>query len=191
MTPMLLTPPAGEPILLADAKAWLRLDTTAEDDSVSMLITAARLIVESTTRKLLLAQVWRLTGDAWPQSNIVKIPLAPFQAIVAMRVLDVNGAAQVLNPSLYTLDASPDGAHLLFKAAPPPPGQAIAGIQIDVAAGYGVAPASVPEPIRQAMRMLIARWYENRGDVAMDSGAAHLPASVAALLSPYRQMRLQ
>ena len=191
MTPMLLTPPAGEPILLADAKAWLRLDTTAEDDSVSMLITAARLIVESTTRKMLLAQVWRLTGDAWPQSNIVKIPLAPFQAIVAMRVLDVNGAAQVLNPSLYTLDASPDGARLLFKAAPPPPGQAIAGIQIDVAAGYGVAPASVPEPIRQAMRMLIARWYENRGDVAMDSGAAHLPASVAALLSPYRQMRLQ
>ena len=162
MTPMLLTPPATEPILLADAKAWLRIDTTAEDDSVSMLITAARLIVESTTRKMLLTQVWRLVGDAWPQGNLIRIPLAPLRGVVAIRVLDATGAAQVVAPALYVVDASPDGARILFTASPPPPGQAIAGIQIDVSVGYGAAAASVPEPLRQAMRMLVARWYENR-----------------------------
>ena len=47
-----------------------------------------------------------------------------------------------------------------------------------------------PRPLRQAMRLLVARWYENRGDVEADADMARTPAAVAALVAPYRRVRL-
>ena len=41
--------------------------------------------------------------------------------------------------------------------------------------GYGGGAADVPEPLRQAIRLLVGHWYENRGVVAIgheDRGAA-------------------
>ena len=188
--PILLIPPASEPLSLAEAKAWLRLDSATEDDLVAALIVSARMIVEATTRRMLLTQSWRLVYDCWPRSNIVNIPLAPFRALTAMRVYDQNNVAQPVAATLATLDASPDRARLSFPGNPPMPGRAIAGIEIDVVAGYGALPSSLPEPVRQAMRMLVARWYENRGDIEIDSGATRLPASVSALLAPFCRARL-
>ena len=190
MSPILLTPPASEPVSLADAKAWLRIDTIAEDDAISALIVAARLTAENFTRRKLLNQSWRLVLDAWPQDNILRLKLAPFQSVLAARVYDINNIAQPLAPALWTLDANPEAARLLFTTNPPAPGRPIAGIEIDVSLGYGPTPTSVPEPVRQAIRMLVARWYENRGDVPGDAGAAHIPASVAALLAPFVRARL-
>jgi uncharacterized phiE125 gp8 family phage protein len=55
--------------------------------------------------------------------------------------------------------------------------------------GYGAAPESVPEPLRQAIRLLVTNWYENRGDAGGDD-ANPLPASVRALVAPYQRPRL-
>ena len=45
----LITPPAVEPVVLADAKLFLRLDTAADDAMVTALIVAARRRVEAIT----------------------------------------------------------------------------------------------------------------------------------------------
>ena len=50
------------------------------------------------------------------------------------------------------------------------------------------APGAVPEPLRLAMRHLVAFWFANRGDD--EAAPAKLPAQVAALLAPYRAWRL-
>ena len=39
------------------------------------------------------------------------------------------------------------------------------GVEIDFVAGHGDAPADVPPPIRQALLLLIAHWYEHREPV--------------------------
>ena len=52
------------------------------------------------------------------------------------------------------------------------------------------APTDVPEPLRQAIRLLVAHWYENRGLIAVGQSVAVLPATVAALLAPYRVLSL-
>ena len=59
------------------------------------------------------------------------------------------------------------------------------GIELDVKVGFGETASDVPEPLRQAIRLLTAHWYENRGAVASEAGAP-LPRDAAALIATYR-----
>ncbi len=61
---------------------------------------------------------------------------------------------------------------------------------IDVEAGYGTTASDVPEPLKQAIRQLLAHWYENRGAGPPDESALRVPATVAALIAPYRVLAL-
>jgi uncharacterized phiE125 gp8 family phage protein len=69
------------------------------------------------------------------------------------------------------------------------PTRIAAGIELDVAAGFGDAAADVPEPLRQAVRLFVAHWYENRGVVGGMQGAP-LPPNAAALVAAYRMLTL-
>lgn len=190
MANVLITPPALEPLTLAEAKAHLRLDTTDEDDLVTALIVSARHVVERQTRRALISQTWRVICDAWPDPGTFAIPLAPFISLSAIRTYDAANVATVLGTSTYYVDAQPGAARVQFTVQPPNPGRAIAGIELDAVIGYGAGAASVPDPLRLAMRLLVARWFEARGDAAADAGALQIPPLIAALLQPFRMMRL-
>ena len=56
MNPILITGPAVEPVTLAEMRAYLRLDDTAEDDLVAALVTTARQCVESASGRMLIIQ---------------------------------------------------------------------------------------------------------------------------------------
>jgi uncharacterized phiE125 gp8 family phage protein len=51
MSSILLTPPAVEPVPLADAKAYLRVEHDDDDDVISGIIEGARLQIEAQTRR--------------------------------------------------------------------------------------------------------------------------------------------
>ena len=187
--PLLLAGPTVEPVSLAGAKAWLKIDGADEDELVGALVTSARLVVESATRRMLISQSWRLVRDAWPGDNVVDLPLAPLRQIDAIRVIDAAGVARALAPETYRTDANADAARLIFVEAPPAPGRA-AGIEIDVTVGYGDSPANVPAPLRQAILALVARWFENRGDALSPPTADPLPSPAAELIAPFRRWRL-
>ncbi len=179
--------PAVEPVSLAEAKAYLRLDGTEEDDLVSALLRAARLAVEGTCRLLLVGQSWRVTLPAWPPGRAVELALAPVMAVSAIRIVDAAGAPSTLLSALYRLESGGDPARLVVDPAAPDPGASPAGIEIDLLCGFGAAAESVPAPLRLAVRMLVARWFERRGD---DPSGSPVPSDIAALLAPYRRPRL-
>ena len=62
------TPPAVEPVSLAEAKLYLRLedDFTNDDDLVSSLITAGREAVEAFTARSLIVKGYRQSLDSFP-----------------------------------------------------------------------------------------------------------------------------
>lgn len=186
----LITAPAAEPVTLAEAKEWLRVDGADEDAAISRLVASAREALERATGRLMATQTWRLSLDAWPAPTgdltVMALPLAPVQTIAAVRVFDHAGAAQTIAAAAYQLVGPADAARLLFKSAPAAPGRAVGGIEIECVAGYG-APSAVPASLRQAVVELVAQWFQQRGD-ATDARA--LPETVRALIAPYRRARL-
>jgi uncharacterized phiE125 gp8 family phage protein len=190
MSSLLLTAPAIEPLTLDEAKAYLRVETTDDDEVIATLISGARIHVEAQTRRALITQSWRLVLEAWPADGRVAVWPAPLQSLSAARVYDLDNNASSVDTQSFVADLA--ASALIFAPwALTQPQRIGAGIELDVVCGYGAAATDVPEPLRQAIRLLIAHWYENRGLVM--SGAASvavLPETVSALLAPYRMVSL-
>jgi len=186
MIPIFVDGPAVEPVSLPEMKAYLRLDDEGQDDLVSGLVRAARLMVEAASRRLLIEQGWRIVMDRWPRGGRVLLPLSPVLAVDGVRVRDAAGGATEIELASIELDAASDPPCLVVSGAPEP-GKERNGIEIALRAGYGDAPDSVPEPLRLAIKLLVAHWFENRGDVA---GEQALPPEAMALVAPFRRARL-
>ena len=189
MPSILLSAPLVEPVTLDEAKATLRVEHDDDDDVIAALIAGARVHVEAQTRRALITQSWRLSRDSWPEDGRLKVLPAPLQALTAARVYDEGGGTRDVDAQAFVLDLA---ASILAFApwALPMPGRSVAGIELDVTVGYGDDASDVPEPLRQAIRLLVAHWYENRGLVANGAASAPLPQTVAALLAPYRMLAL-
>lgn len=186
MSAILISPPASEPISLAEAKQFLRIEHDADDDLIAALIAAARSAVELATRRVLILQTWRIVLDRWPASGRLASPVNPLRTLEAARVLGEDGTPSPVAPEDFTLDtASVPGAIAWERANPAGPGRALAGIELDVTAGYGEA-ADVPPPLVQAIRLLLAQSYEHRDRLQADA----LPDAVAALVRPFRVLSL-
>lgn len=183
--------PASEPVTVSEAKAHLRLDGTAEDVLVSSLILTSRLHIEAALGLALITQSWMLSLDRWPKGGAVALPVRPVQSITSVRTLAADGAPSVLSPAAYLLDGQSQPPRLVSTGtAWPDPGRAAQGIEIAFTAGYGNTAADVPAPVRQALLMLVAHWYEHRDPVEIGSPATLIPGGVSELLMPYRGARL-
>ena len=183
--------PAVEPLSLAEAKAHLRLETAADDALVTSLIITSRLHVEAALGLALTAQDWTLVLDAWPAAGTLAIPMRPVSAVTAVRTRAANGTATVFDPSNYILDGTGFPPRLVLASGTwPAPGRAAAGIEIEFTAGFGTLAAAVPEPIRQALKLLVAHWYEHRDPIEIGDPATAIPGAVSQLLRPYSVPRL-
>jgi uncharacterized phiE125 gp8 family phage protein len=190
MPSILLTAPAVEPVSLDEARAFLRVETHDDDEVIAALIASSRIHVETETRRALITQSWRIVLDAWPADARIGVLPAPLQALSAARIYDFDNHAQEIDVAALVVDR---GASALIVApwALPAPGRIAAGIELDVTAGYGDDTTDVPEALRQAMRLLLGHWYDNRGVVAPGpSQVAAMPETVAALIAPYRMLSL-
>jgi uncharacterized phiE125 gp8 family phage protein len=111
--------------------------------------------------------------------------------IAAARVYDSGGAAHAVDLQAFTTDTAAAPALIGFVPwSLPVPGRTLAGIEIDVEVGYGDSPEDVPAPLRRAVELLVAHWYEHRGLIAAGQNVAVLPATVAAIIAPFRVLSL-
>lgn len=186
----LVTPPAVEPLSLAEAKDHSRVDTTTEDALIDALIQAARGHAEDALGRALIEQTWDWTLDCFDAVVLAAVPLPPLRSVTSIKYLDAAGAQQTLDPALYRV--SNIGADRRAGAIEPAPGQSWPGlypvslpVTIRFSAGYGGAGNMVPAPIRAAMLLVLGDLYRNReaqiiGPIVADNRA------VQALLAPYR-----
>jgi len=182
MKRILLEGPAVEPVLLAEVKAHLRLDGNDEDDLIGALIAAARVAVETEIRRVLIAQSWRAIVESLPPGGVM-LPIVPALSVEAVRSIDSAFAATVLGTDRYKFDVA-DGSIKIDHAT------GAVRYEIDFTAGYGSSGIDVPQPLRQAIRLLVTHWYENRSAVVLGDAASATPLGYRELVAPYRRVAL-
>ena len=189
MTYAQTNPPAAEPLTLAEVKAHLRVDGADEDALLTSLIRTAREHLERETGLWLIAQSWRLYLDRWPKDGVIPILKSPVQAIQSVTVYDADGAPVEVSLEDHLLDGQARPARLWLRH-PPGPGQALNGIEIDFAAGFGEAATDVPDTLKRAMTIHVAHMFAFRGVLSADQQPAGVPDGYERLIAPFRMRRL-
>lgn len=207
------TPPASEPVTLEEAKTQLRLDTTADDDFITSLISAAREYCEIQTRRAFITQTWTLMMNVWGERadigwwdgvrqgsilgdlpTYVELPGSPLVSVTSVRTFDGEGTPAVFASSGYYVDTFSTPGRLVLNQGVswPIPGRNYHGIEIVYVLGYGDA-EDVPFALRQAVLQLTAHWYENREairEVGTAGGDVMVPKHFDNILRRHRVMRL-
>jgi uncharacterized phiE125 gp8 family phage protein len=185
----LKTAPTIEPVDLDEVKNHLRLDSAVEDTLLASLIKAAREHVEALCGPLL-TQTWNQYEDDWPAGDVIPIGKPRLQSVSSITYTDVDSVSATLDTANYSVDTDSeyfprivledDGEWPTTDLHPKNP------IDIEMVCGYGDETDDIPEPVRIAILLLVAHWYENRSPVNIGSVVTPLPLAVDSLLTHYR-----
>jgi len=190
---ILKTPPAVEPVSLEEAKSYLRVDITGDDGLIASQITAARQIVERLTRRALIKQTWEYhLIDCVPAE--IRLPLPPLISVDSIVVTDWNEIATTALAAIYDVLPAQDSKGvvrlrigqvwpgLIWPQWAWPDYKWFSQFVVTFTCGYGLTADLVPGALKQAILMLVAAYYERRGD----TDQAKVMASVNNMVFPYR-----
>jgi len=203
MPMQLITPPAGEPVSLAEAKLHLRVDFDDDDSLIQVLISAARQAAETLTNRQLVTARWRMVLDSFPGPSLmgvpagqtftlpghaVLLPKSPVASVVEIRYLDMAGVWQVMPAANYTVDCACEPARItpVFGQIWPIALPQIGAVSVIFDAGYGNA-SVVPEGIKTWIKLRLGSLYVHREEVAsMTRGRIDPLPFIDGLLDPYK-----
>ncbi len=200
--------PSAAPITLAQARTHLRVDSSDEDDLITMLIDVATQLFDGTGKHrdgilgcAMMTQTWVMETSHW---------VVPFRRHLPRLASDYriwidHGPVQsVESIQVYTNDALVDwpvdqwrvgheDTRSFITVAPNGSWPAFDfredAFKVKYTAGYGDNATDVPAPLRAAMLLMIGHLYENRQSVFVDASrvqALETPQGVANLIAPYK-----
>jgi uncharacterized phiE125 gp8 family phage protein len=183
MTLRLLTAPEGDIISVDEAKVQVAYEDADKDAQIEDLIAAAVAHLDGASGILgrcLLEQEWALDVDGF--SDRIVIPLAPVVSVDAVKYLDGNGAQQTLAGTVYR---AANGVVTLKPGQSWPTTYDVPGaVSVEFTAGYGTEASDVPLPLRRAMLMLIAHWF-NVAEGVSATEMSSVPMAVDMLTTPF------
>ncbi len=187
--PTRITAPAEVPVSLAEAKAHLRVEASDDDDMIEALVAGATSHLDGWSGILgrcLVEQEWKASFHCF--RRVMRLPF-PDVTDASISYFDADDAEQSVGAANFSIKEDGQGTFIWFDEfwqAPTTFARPDA-VQITFTAGYGAA-SDVPQPIRQAIKLMIGHWFENReGVVLMNQSPYELPMAVSALLTPYRR----
>lgn len=195
-----LVEPAADPVSLAEAKLWLRIDVTEDDALLSELIKAARSVFEQLTGRILITTSLRAQWDYVPRVGTyayaalgreLELPVTPLLALSALKYTDENGAEQTYSAANYSVEAAGDVGRfprLVLNATADWPTLAVVpgALRAEFTAGYGADATFVPAEIKVAVKLLLSHLYQNRLPVNVGNIVNELPWSLTHLIQQHQ-----
>lgn len=177
----------AEPVTLAEAKAHLNVFDTSRDAYITALITAARQTCEGLLGRTLVQTDYELTLDYFPYAIPLRMPRVI--SVTAVKYIDGNGTQQTLSSSSYQVDdrSEPGAIVPAYGFVWPLPRYQINAVTVTYRCGYGIDATTVPDPIKQWIKLLIGTMFANREADVVTPGVVAVHLGFAdRLLDPYR-----
>lgn len=163
------TPPAVEPVSLAEAKAHCRVDDDDSNALIQTYITAARQYCEDILDISMITQVWQARYDTFPLWEIIlpRPPMQPATVTVTYRSEAGNSNTITSAANAFQVDnyVTPGRIYPLYNGVWPAVRGDENSVVVQWTAGYGNDGAAVPPVLRQAITLLVAHWFEMRQPV--------------------------
>lgn len=175
-----ITAPQYEPVTLAEARAWCRVDDdiTDQDSVIMLLIGAMREYAENLTGRAFAPRTLETRFDSFPDSGILELPFAPLLSVESVSYIDSGGSLVELagSPTGFETDTHSEPGNLfpLFGSSWPSTAEQPGAVRVRYTAGYSSFSA-IPRSLKLWMQARIATLYENREQIIVGSIVADLP----------------
>lgn len=190
----LKTPPASEPVSLADMREHLGItqaDDVSRDNVIAGRIISARQWCEYYTRTVFVQQTWVGYGKDFPYDDsdggIIELK-APLSSVVSFKYTDNEGIQQTLSNSTYQVDLVSSCVVPAYGINWPAERSGLNSVQVEYVCGYANA-AAVPESIKDAIRFIVGQWEVFQTSMEGVVRPFTIPNAAKQLLDNYVDMR--
>lgn len=183
----IVTPPAEEPITLAEAKAHLRVTFDDDNSYITDLIIAARQWFEEQTYQQVITATWDLLLDEFPTGDDpIRIPRAPLASVTSVSYTDTAGDPQTWSSDDYKVSATrqPGIIRPAYGEVYPIARAEADSVTVRFVAGYGAASA-VPDLIKAAIKLIVGQMYEFREELISGTIINQLPTGAQRIIAMY------
>lgn len=182
--PIVISPPAVEPVTVAEQKAHSRIDYDVEDSLIAAWIIAARQRAEGILARKLITQTVRWLPRNLPA--VVKLPYPNVRSVTVQYYDSAETLQTVSASTVYRVLNANDPANdcileLLNGQTWPTTDTRAQPWLIEFVCGYGDTADSIPAEITQGIKMIVAELNERREMTISGTIIAEVPFSVAAL----------
>ena len=175
MALVLSSAPTTEPITVQEVKDHSRISVSADDATIQRYIKFARTQLENALGSAFVTQTWTLYLDTFPASEFL-LPRAPLQSVTSIKYTDEDSNQSAVSSDDYLVDSDSKPGRVTLKSGKAWPATTLQennAIEIIFVAGYG-ARSAVPEPIRQALLLMVADAHEYRESVLVEPGLTRI-----------------
>ncbi len=200
--------PTVPPLSLDEAKAACRVDIAAWDVEIASYVDAARDWFEETGDRSLLSQTLEIRWDQFPGQGddsrcewngpevnryAIFVPRPPLQSVTSLKYVAGDGSVTTLTEGTdFVVDKQSKNARArivpAFGTSWPCARMEPGAVRLVGVFGFGSTAATVPERIRQLMRLLTAHGFAERNPVITGTIVSDLPHAIQTLFWSARSL---
>jgi uncharacterized phiE125 gp8 family phage protein len=170
-----LVEPVSEPITLAEAKNYLRVDFDDDNDLITSLIASARIRLEKYAGIAMSARTLQVVAYV---DDFIELPYAPLNTITTVEYWNGNSWTAMSLGQYNVLGTTYKKIYM------------VANGEMEYRFTYTCGYTTLPQPIRTALYKLLADLYDYRESSVEDSQPNSNVASAYEIMKPYKRISI-
>lgn len=181
---------SDEPVTVHQAKQNSNITDDYDDQLIDSLVSTVREYVERDIGYITTQQQYY--GYLESFDYVLNIPVRPIISIDEIKYFDTDGVEQILDPSQYQfsgLGLNPVVCPAPGATWPQVQSGRLNAVTITFTAGHATRD-QVPHTIKQAIKLLVGHFYENRESTTQGINVVELPQGYDFLVQSFRKYHL-